>query len=272
MPDSDDMHSIPGCKNIRMASRSNQRMIMLNRGNNGFTICKSCGAAFPGDNPSVLSKMGRPYMLKSLNSKCRHLDTINTNLGFDFITDMLVLEIYLDRNVIDTNRDNLWTQRAATSLAETLRLAASQILDIEFTELITGCRIRENSSGLYVDIYLYDSLSSGAGYSVGVADEIEQLLDQMNKILSSCHCENACHDCLKHYRNRHLHGLLDRKLALQLLNWARNGETPKDYDLSEQIKMISPLKRIMTDYGFSVKQTQDNIEIQFNDGSKKLSI
>ena len=272
MPDSDDIHSIPGCKNIRMASRSNQRMIMLNRGNNGFTICKSCGAAFPGDNPSVLSKMGRPYMLKSLNSKCRHLDTINTNLGFDFITDMLVLEIYLDRNVIDTNRDNLWTQRAATSLAETLRLAASQILDIEFTELITGCRIRENSSGLYVDIYLYDSLSSGAGYSVGVADEIEQLLDQMNKILSSCHCENACHDCLKHYRNRHLHGLLDRKLALQLLNWARNGETPKDYDLSEQIKMISPLKRIMTDYGFSVKQTQDNIEIQFNDGRKKLII
>ena len=130
----------------------------------------------------------------------------------------------LDRIVINTNRDNLWIQRAAISLAETLRLAASQILDIEFTELITGCRIRENSAGLYVDIYLYDSLSSGAGYSVGVADEIEQLLDQMNKILSSCHCENACHDCLKHYRNRHLHGLLDRKLRVVSENTDTSGE------------------------------------------------
>lgn len=80
---------------------------------------------------------------------------------------------------------NQWLGRAAQSLAEVLRLAANKKLDVEFTELVTGYRLRTGAEASYVDIYLYDSLSSGAGYSVSVADEIAELLSDMKKLLSS---------------------------------------------------------------------------------------
>ena len=80
------------------------------------------------------------------------------NLGYDFVTDMLVLEFALDRQQIDINPTrNSWLNRAGQSLAEGLRLAACQELDIEFTELVTGFRVRQNRNGDFVDIYLYDS-------------------------------------------------------------------------------------------------------------------
>ena len=66
--------------------------------------------------------------------------------------------------------------RAAQSLAEALRIVASKELDIEFTELVTGYRLRQNEEGSFVDLYLYDSLSSGAGYAVSIESEIDSLL------------------------------------------------------------------------------------------------
>ena len=57
--------------------------------------------------------------------------------------DMLVLEFTIDDKVIDARRnDNPWLNRAAQSLAEALRLVASKKLDVEFTELVTGYRLR----------------------------------------------------------------------------------------------------------------------------------
>ena len=58
-------------------------------------------------------------------------------------------------------------------------MVASKKLDVEFTELVTGYRLRTGSEASYVDIYLYDSLSSGAGYAVSVADAIDELLTDM---------------------------------------------------------------------------------------------
>ena len=53
LPDSDEMMIISDCKQIRMASRTNQRIILLNKGagNNGFMVCRDCGAAMPGNEP-----------------------------------------------------------------------------------------------------------------------------------------------------------------------------------------------------------------------------
>ncbi|WWR14997.1 DUF1998 domain-containing protein [Lachnospiraceae bacterium JLR.KK008] len=122
----------------------------------------------------------RPYHSKFARNGCRHVNVENVNLGYDFITDMLVMEFALDSTRIDTRRnDNPWLNRAALSLAEAIRLAASKALNIEFMELVTGYRLRENAKGFFVDIYLYDSLSSGAGYADSVSEEIEWLLDEV---------------------------------------------------------------------------------------------
>ena len=255
LPDAEEMKLAPGCKNIRIASRTNQRIIMLNKGSNdkGFMVCKDCGASMPGSDVSVLKDISRPYKSKFARAKCRHVNSFNVDLGYDFITDMLVLELMIDDNIIDVHRnDNPWLGRAAQSLAEALRLAASKKLDVEFTELVTGYRLRTGAETSYVDIYLYDSLSSGAGYAVSVADEIAELLSDMKDLLSSCNCESACSKCLKHYRNQYVHGILDRFAALQLLNWGVYGIRASSIKPETQINMLLPLANILKQSGCEI--------------------
>ncbi len=255
LPDAEEMKLIPGCRNIRIASRTNQRIIMLNKGSGdkGFMVCKDCGASMPGDDISVLKNIERPFKSKYARSKCHHINSFNVNLGYDFITDMLVLEFTIDDRVIDASRNNNpWLIRAAQSLAEALRLAASKKLDVEFTELVTGYRLRTGPEASYVDIYLYDSLSSGAGYAVSVADTIVELLSDIDGLLGSCDCGSACSKCLKHYRNQHVHGILDRFAALQLLRWGVDGMKAPSIRPDAQINMIMPLANILKQSGCEV--------------------
>lgn len=275
LPDAEEMNPIPGCARIRIASRTNQRIIMLNKGgeDRGFMVCKDCGAAMPGDDFHVLDNIQRPYKSKYARGRCRHTNTVNVNLGYDFVTDMLVLEFAIDDSKIDCRRkDNPWLNRAAQSLAEALRLTASQELDIEFTELITGYRLRNNNKGSFVDIYLYDSLSSGAGYAVSVAEEIEGLLLRMKDLLSNCTCSDACHKCLKHYRNQYVHGMLDRFAALQLLNWGINGTIENDIPMPIQQSYISPLERILKESGCNVSFAEQGITINASGYSRQLVV
>ena len=227
----------------------------------------------PGDDPSVLTKILRPYRSKFNRSRCRHADTVNVNLGYDFITDMLVLEFHLDRNRIDIGIDSTcWLSRAGQSLAEALRLAACQELDIEFTELVTGYRIRRNPHEDYVDVYLYDSLSSGAGYAVGMASQVQALLTKTRKLLEGCDCETACHNCLKHYRNQFVHGMLDRHAALNLLDWGEKGKLPTVASLAQQRVMIQPLVQILQRSGLQVIQSSHGLQVQGRLGKKDLVI
>ena len=142
--------------------------------------------------------------------------------------------------------------RAAQSLAEAFRLAASKKLDVEFTELVTGYRLRTGAQASYVDIYLYDNLSSGAGYAVSVADAIDELLTDMKELLSSCDCGSACSKCLKHYRNQYVHGMLDRFAALQLLEWGVDGKKAEPLTAKQQWNIIEPLKHILSQYGCEI--------------------
>ena len=275
LPEHDAMKQIPETRHIRMASRTNQRIIMLNTGNadHGFMICPDCGAAVPGDDPHELSKIMRPYFSRMLRGKCHHANPINVNLGYDFITDMLVLEFALDDAKINTDRkENLWLDRAAQSLAEGLRLVASKELDIEFSELVTGYRLRNNSVGSFVDVYLYDNLSSGAGYAVSIADSITILLKKVEELLEECDCDSACDKCLKHYRNQHVHGMLDRFAALDLLHWGMYGETSDALSIEKQMELMCPLENILRLSGYKLIQSGEKIIIDSGRARKTLRI
>lgn len=275
LPESEEMKGLSGYKNMRMASRTNQRIIMMNKGPNqkGFMVCCDCGAAMPGDSDTALEKVERPYRIKYSVQKCKHSRTTHVNLGYDFVTDMLVLEIALDLDKIDINTvENPWLARAAQSLAEALRLKASQELDIEFTELVTGYRVRKNKKGAYVDIYLYDSLSSGAGYAISVADVMDSLLEKVKESLAACDCESACHKCLKHYRNQYIHGMLDRKAALELLAWAKDGITASPLSLEEQKALVVPFQTIFGQMGIHIAAKDNQIQILRGNKKKYLQI
>lgn len=275
LPEHDAMKPIPRSQHIRMASRTNQRIIMLNKGNadHGFMICCDCGAAVPGDDPHALDKVMRPYYSRAVRGKCRHTNAVNVNLGYDFITDMLVLEFALDDSKINTDRKgNLWLDRAAQSLAEGLRLVASKELDIEFTELVTGYRLRNNSSGSFIDVYLYDNLSSGAGYAVSIAHDISNLLKKVEDLLSGCDCDSACDKCLKHYRNQHVHGMLDRFAALDLLRWGMYGTITQPLSFKKQTELMRPLENILRLSGYNLIKSRNGMAIENCRNKKDLIV
>ena len=272
VPDSDEMVLVKGAKHIRMAARKNQQIIMVNTGENrnGFMVCKDCGAAMPGDTPQVLKNIQRPY---NSQKKCHHENVEHVNLGFDFITDMLVMEFYLDPMKIAVEQNqNLWLNRAAQSLAEALRLVASQELDIEFTELVTGYRVRRNQKEAFVDIYIYDALSSGAGYAVSISRDIPTILEKIKNRLADCTCDSACSNCLKHYRNQHVHGLLDRFAALDLLKWGMEGICPPPLEIDRQIKLLNPIKRILAEMGFTTEKEKNTIFCTYKGEKRKLVV
>lgn len=255
LPKADDVSTLEGWEKIRVATRSNQRIIVLNKGvgDKGFVLCEDCGAMAPGDNIEALKDLKRPY--KSRDRDCKHSKFRNVDLGYDFITDMLVLEFKLDPSQIVTEATgNSWLNRAGQSLAEALRLQACRELDVEYDELATGYRVRND--GEFVDVYLYDSLSSGAGYAVGVRASIDNVLEGVQKMLSECECDGACQDCLKHYRNQFVHRLLDRRAALSLLNWGKSGELPADVPFERATQLLKPLRQILKDY--QIQLTSEN--------------
>lgn len=270
----DEIEQVKDTKNIRVSTRSNQRIIMLNTGysDTGFMICPDCGAAIPGNQIENLKKIGRPYRSQFARTKCNHAEARNVNLGYDFITDMLVLEFYIDSDVLDGRRNNLWLDQASISLAEALRLAVCKRLDVDFTELVTGSRYRQNKSGSFIDIYLYDSLSSGAGYAVSIKDSINEVLQDVYTLLSDCDCNGACYNCLKHYRNQFVHGYLNRHSALELLNWGVHGIKPEPLDVAEQAGLIEPLRNILAESGYSVTITNNSIVVEKSASKKQIIV
>jgi hypothetical protein len=278
LPATDDLKNVVGFTHARLAIRSNQRIIMRNKGENGkgFMICPDCGAAAPGDDINAFKldrgiEIDRPYRATYAKYSCNHRDAANYTLGFDFVTDMLVLEIPIDPSRINVTHDsNPWLDRAARSLAEAMRLQESILLDIEFTELNAGYRLRSIADIVCVDIYLYDNLSSGAGYSTGLVTQIDTLLSATELFLNNCTCGNACQNCLKHYRNQNYHAVLDRFAALDLFYWAKEGTTHPEIPIDIQWQMILPLKRILNDYGIDIAFIYDKMFVQ--DKAKKFEL
>jgi hypothetical protein len=170
---------------------------------------------------------------------------------------MVVFEFELDPALINTDYHGLWIKSAAVTLTEALLLAASRTLDIEFTDLNGGQRIHRADDKVFVDIYLYDSLSSGAGYSSGLLDRTTAVLSETQKLLQECKCDTACHDCLKHYWNQRIQSTLNRHNALDLLNWGMYGNLPNELTLDNQVHLIRSLKKRLELEGEGIEIVRD---------------
>lgn len=272
--DAQSTKSVPDWKHLRMAQRTNQQLIMRNDGPGdlGFTICSDCGAAMSGEGQDVLKNVDRPYRLGFVKSKCRHMNTLQVDLGYDFLTDMLVLEFAVDRTKISSFTESMWIARAAQSLAEALRLTASKELDIEFTELVTGYRVRHGETEDFIDVYLYDSLSSGAGYAAAIGAQIEAVLQKTQMQLQRCTCASACYNCLKHYRNQMVHGQLDRFAALELLHWGKNGVLAPPVSTEKQVEYVRPLEKVLLHAGIELLVDGGMLRIRKKNHEKQLVV
>lgn len=241
-----------GFDNLRYSKRSNDPLIILNKGpkGKGFMVCKDCGAAVPGDDETALRRIPKPYRHPHKRYECHHPNgrVVNTYLGNQFRTDMVVYEITLDSEQINVDTSGLWIRRAGQTLAEAMTLAGGRLLDIEFSEIKSGYRLRYSPSDrkTFVDIFLFDSLSSGAGYCSALAEKTRELMNETRKVLSTCsaECDSACHECLMHYWNQRVHSLLDRFAALELLDWCEKSILPEELSYEQQDKLLAPLNAL----------------------------
>lgn len=241
---------------LRAAFRTNQRIFMVNRGpgDSGFAVCRACGAAAPWTKTNPLDSIGRPYRRAGLEA-CQHKSVALVDLGFDFVTDMLVFEIALDAKRINVAfQGNPWLHRAPQTLAEALRLAAADLLDIDSAELVAGYR-RRGVNDCVIDVFLYDSLSSGAGYAVSLQNRIPKLFEKTRAILKDCTCDTACYNCIKHYRNQHVSDRLDRTSGLELLDWAVEGRVAAEIPPAKQRELLRGIEPFL-DPGIVLRDPQ----------------
>ena len=275
-PAEEEMINVGDYRNLRYSKRSGDPLIILNKGpaGKGFCICKDCGAAVPGDDPATLEKIWKPYRHPYKDYICHHPSSqiVNTYLGSQFRTDMVVYEITLDNSEINTW--GLWIHRAGQTLAEAMTLAGGRLLDIEFNEIKSGYRLRysKEERKTFVDVFLFDSLSSGAGYCSALADRTVELMEETKTVLKTCSagCDSACHECMMHYWNQRVHSNLDRFAALELLDWSKDSSLPPSIPFDKQKQLLMPLNSLGSEY--EIDTVGDKCYIHFQGRTQEIVV
>ena len=280
MPSGTKMESVGLAGLIHIENRNDQKLVILNSGpeGQGFRLCHICGAIEPATISSgEVMKRKRPYRVPHFRDdlgKCNH-DYIDVFLGYEFNTDLMVLEIELDPQRLDLQPPYaLWIIPALTTFAEALSQAASLQLDVEYSDIKSGYRLRNSGERLYADIYLYDSLSSGAGYAARASKFIESILDKMEIILSDCDCDGSCPNCLENFYNQREKHKLDRFIGLAFLKFIRNGEIDMYVSETRKDSFVKELNKIamLQGRGTIIKKKNGVYILHTSSGDKKLVI
>jgi len=243
-----------GQSNIHFASLADRKVLTVNmgKGKNGFNVCKKCGGAEVADvNVDGKFSFSQPY--HDNHRLCHHDGTVDTNLflGYEFLTDMFMLDIayHSTKLVSNSNAEERSIFRTAvTTFHEALKKAVSLVLDIDYNEINGGWRPRiKSDENSHIEMFFYDNLISGAGYSSLIGSILDKVLDKARKILTECECSRSCKNCLDNYWNQRNHRLFDRYLGLQLLDYVESGKLPDEYDANEQKKLLAPLIKLISE-------------------------
>jgi predicted RNA-binding Zn-ribbon protein involved in translation (DUF1610 family) len=240
--------------NIRFANLHDRKVLTVNMGKskNGFNVCRKCGGAEVADtNGNGTFSFSQPY--HDNYPLCRHDGTVAAGiyLGYEFLTDMFMMDISYDSTMLVGNsnvEEKNILRAAATTLCEAFKKSVSLVLDIDYNEISGGWRSRIKSDGhSHIEMFFYDNLSSGAGYSSLIGSILGKVFDRARIILSECECSRSCKNCLDNYWNQRNHQLFDRHLGLHLLNYVQFGQFPSEYDTIEQEVFLIPLHKLISE-------------------------
>lgn len=263
---------------IAFAGRRDCSLIVANRGpqSQGFEVCDRCGAAFPSVDADTreAANIGTPYIRNAQHAlaRCEHRYRHHVVLGDIFNTDLVLFQLSVNPDEVCTAFGNPWLRKASVSLAEAMRLAAVSLLDIGYDELCVGSRRRYAEDRVIVDIYLYDSLSSGAGYSSLLASPsaLDKVLENARSILADCSCDSACINCLKHFGNKRLHNELDRFAGLDLLRYAMEGAV-RSKTVRDTEPLLAPLAEALYQEGVTCTMEGENLVVSAGGHNLKVS-
>ena len=115
--------------------------------------------------------------------------------------------------------------------SEALTKAACRLLELDPNELQAEYRPALTDAGRRgqeAEIYLYDTLSGGAGFARRVGELGLAVFEEALRILEACpeRCDRSCYRCWRSYKNKFEHNLLDRHLGASLLSFLISGSFP----------------------------------------------
>ena len=213
-----------------------QYLLVSNTGpkSDGYTYCTKCGrieSSYEHD-PKLPGTHRKPYpddddkMICEGTSPTRHLV-----LGTDFITDIALFSMRVDAPLY-LRPGHSSTIIALRTVSEALATAACQLLEIEAGELMAEFRPALTPSGKIgheAEVFLYDTLPGGAGFSSQLADFGQALFHRALRLVTACPegCDASCYRCLRSYKNKFEHSLLDRHVGAELLEYLVTGEQPQ---------------------------------------------
>jgi len=211
-----------------------QHLLVTNRGprEEGYTYCTSCGLIEPTAIP--ISTVNAPHQKPFPDPKDQNCPggaaTSGLVLGTDFISDVLLISIRVT-TPITLLPGVLATDVALRTISEALTDAACTRLELEARELQAEYRpalTAAGRDGREAEIYVYDTLPGGAGFAQRVGQLGLSVFEDALKLLENCpdHCDRSCYRCLRSYKNKFEHDLLDRHLGASLLRFALHGTAP----------------------------------------------
>ncbi len=241
-----------------------EHLLVSNTGpkHEGYLYCTKCGRIEASTDPDkkLLNEHRKPYPERDSKKMCDGGGlTHHLVLGTDFITDIALFSL----NVEPPMRllpGNFPTDVALRTASEALAKAAAKLLDIEPGELLAEYRpalTELGPTGLEAEIFLYDTLPGGAGFAGQLASRGEELMRLALNLLKTCpeDCDASCYRCLRSFKNKFEHSLLDRHVGAELLEYLVTGEVPP-FDsrrlmkstelLAHDITRNSPLLKVET--------------------------
>ncbi len=210
-------------------SHLKDRLLVTNRGprQEGYNYCTKCGRVEPtvATVSTVFSAHRKPFPDDREPNCPGGGGTRNIVFGTDFITDVLLILLTVEKP-ITLKPGLLGTDIVLRTLSEVLAKAACAIMELAATEVQAEYRpalTEFGQAGRQSEIYLYDTLPGGAGFVARAGRLGIPLFNRALNILEDCACDSSCYRCLRSYKNKFEHDLLDRHLGASLLRHLLTG-------------------------------------------------
>jgi len=224
-----------------------QHLLVSNSGpdGEGYDYCTRCGRIESATAPEIFLSQPHPLPYPNDNDPpCPGFVSKGIVLGTDFPTDIALFALRFDPP-FRLPPANSETASGMRTICEALAKAACRLLEIEPGEILAEYRPALNDSGAagaLVEVFLYDTLAGGAGFSPQLAPRGAELFEAALEILDSCpeQCDASCYRCLRSFRNKLDHALLDRFVGSQLLRHVLTGEIAR-FDAGRALRSLSIL-------------------------------
>lgn len=282
---------------LKVFKREQAELVVVNKGDSqeprGFAVCDHCGlsnlilGAGGGHQghktPYVVSsgQGGRPY-----TTQCQG-QSKEVFLGHRFSSDLSILRAYLTRPMcqmpLARAAHYVALQDSLQTLAEALSLGAARHFDVDHTEFSSGYRLIlqaiDSEVPLLADLYIFDTLAGGAGYSQQLGACVNEVLRGPVTEILECRmegCDRSCYKCIRHYHNQINHDRLDRKVALDLLSFLLDGAELRNPDAQGQESALLGLREMLRFYGFSATVNQQRhgfaVPLLVSNGRRELAV